>query len=229
MRRSVLLVAFAALLLVAGCGGAGNTANTSTVGPKQDKFAGFERCPRRALAALPLNAAAEKSARRIAKRRVGRSPQITIRVRPAADAGARGREVRFLCGPKVARRAVVVFTYDHRYDRGRTRGRAWLSIPSWSRASPTAIGCGTWSTKRAGSYSVQPGSDTPARSAALAWPPSDPRSRPGLRDRTGAPHMRMTHIQMSRADRPARECQGAGNRRCVARPATAKQCDEHGT
>jgi hypothetical protein len=119
MRRSVLFLAFTGLMLVAGCGGAGNTATTSTVDPKQDKLAaGFERCPRRALAALPLNAAAEKSAKRIATRRVGRSPQITIRVRPAADAGARGHEVRFLCGPKVARRAVVVFTYDHRYDRG---------------------------------------------------------------------------------------------------------------
>jgi hypothetical protein len=59
-----------------------------------------------------------KSARNIAERRVGRSRQITITIRPATDAGARGKEVSFMCGPKVAHRTLVVFTYDHRYDHG---------------------------------------------------------------------------------------------------------------
>jgi hypothetical protein len=117
MRRAVLFVAVAAMLPVAGCGGSGsNEASTGAARPTQHhaKLAGFERCPRRALDALPLTAAAERSARRIAKRRVGRSPQVTITVRPATDAGARGHEVSFMCGPKVTRRTVVVGTWDYR-------------------------------------------------------------------------------------------------------------------
>jgi hypothetical protein len=120
MRRAATFVAMAALLSVPGCGGAGNEASTSAVRPTQHhaKLAGYERCPRRGFDALPLTAAAEESAQMIAKRQVGRSPQIAIAVRPASHAGARGHEVSFMCGPKVARRTAVVFTYDHRYDRG---------------------------------------------------------------------------------------------------------------
>ena len=122
MRRAVLfVVAMAALLSVAGCGGAGsNEATTRAVQPTRHhaKLARYERCPRRGLDVRPLTAAADESAQKIAKQRVGRSPQIAITVRPATRAGARGHEVSFMCGPKVARRTVVVFTYDHRYDRG---------------------------------------------------------------------------------------------------------------
>lgn len=121
MRRAVVFAALATLLPVAACGGGrSNDASTSAVGPQQHhaKPAGFERCPRRALAALPLTVDAERFADAAARRRVGSSPQITVTVRPATHAGARGHEVRFLCGPKIARRAVVVFTWDHRFDSG---------------------------------------------------------------------------------------------------------------
>jgi hypothetical protein len=119
MRRAALFVAMAALLPVSGCGGGdSNKASTSATTQHHAKLAGYERCPRRGADALPLTTAAEKSAEKIAKRRVGRSPQITITVRPATHAGARGHEVSFMCGPKVAGRTVVVFTYDHRYDHG---------------------------------------------------------------------------------------------------------------
>jgi hypothetical protein len=97
------------------------TGSGGHAGPKQHDAklaAGFERCPRRALAALPLTPDAERFAEAIARRRVGRSPQITVTVRPATHAGARGHEVRFLCGPTIARRALVVFTWDHRFDSG---------------------------------------------------------------------------------------------------------------
>jgi hypothetical protein len=148
MRRAVLFVASTALLLVAGCGssssdhatrqekvqqikdqigqiqryvGEHRSGSGGNAGPKQHDAklaAGFERCPRRALAALPSTPDAERFAEAIARRRVGRSPQITVTVRPATHAGARGHEVRFLCGPKIARRALVVFTWDHRFDSG---------------------------------------------------------------------------------------------------------------
>jgi hypothetical protein len=75
-------------------------------------------CPRRGLDALPLTAGAERSARGIAEARLGSSPEITITARPATHAGTRGTLVSSHCGPKVARRTLVVFTWDHRFDHG---------------------------------------------------------------------------------------------------------------
>jgi hypothetical protein len=129
MRRAALLVALAALLPVAGCGGGGSNEASTLATKHHARLATHERCPRRGRDALPLTVPAEgaklrpfvialKSARNIAERRVGRSPQITITVRPATHAGARGKEVSFMCSPKVARRTLVVFTWDHRYDHG---------------------------------------------------------------------------------------------------------------
>jgi hypothetical protein len=79
------------------------------------------RCPGRGLDALPLSEAAPSIARSLARSRVGRSPRIAINVRPATDAGARGSEVSWMCGPRVARRTLVAFTWDHRFDHGPNR------------------------------------------------------------------------------------------------------------
>jgi hypothetical protein len=129
MRRAVLLVALPALLPVAGCGGGASNEATTLATRHQARLATHGRCPRRGRDALPLTVPTEgaklhpfvialKSARNLAERRVGRSLQITITVRLATHAGARGKEVSFMCGPKVARRTLVVLTWDHRYDHG---------------------------------------------------------------------------------------------------------------
>ena len=76
------------------------------------------RCPGRGLDALPLTNAAGPAARRFARERVGQAPRVTTTVRPATHAGARGSEVSWICGPRVARRTLVVFTWDHRFDSG---------------------------------------------------------------------------------------------------------------
>jgi hypothetical protein len=76
------------------------------------------RCPGRGLDALPLTNAGNSFARSLARGNVGASPRITVRIRPATDAGARGSEVAWMCGPKVARRTLVAFTWDHRFDHG---------------------------------------------------------------------------------------------------------------
>jgi hypothetical protein len=76
------------------------------------------RCPGRGLRARPLTGTADQAARGITERRVGSSPQITTTVRPAMHAGARGSEVANMCGPRIARRTLVVFTWNHHFDHG---------------------------------------------------------------------------------------------------------------
>jgi len=51
-----------------------------------------------------------------------------------------------LCGPKIARRTVVVFTWHHRFDSGPNASASLAQHALVVSASPTAIGCGTWST-----------------------------------------------------------------------------------
>jgi hypothetical protein len=107
-----------------GSGSKGESSSNGGAGAQQPSSHAREasvyarRCPGRGLDALPLTRAAQTSARTIAQQRVGPSPRVTTTVRPASNAGARGSEVTYMCGPRVARRTVVVFTWDHRYDHG---------------------------------------------------------------------------------------------------------------
>lgn len=61
--------------------------------------------------ALTLGPSPKAAARRLARRRVGRSPQIDISVQIAPG-------VPNPCGRRVSKRTVMVFTYDHRFDQG---------------------------------------------------------------------------------------------------------------
>jgi hypothetical protein len=76
------------------------------------------RCPGRGLDALPLTGGGGQAARSFARHQVGPSPRVTTTIRPATSAGPRGKLVSSHCGPKVARRTLVVFTWDHRFDHG---------------------------------------------------------------------------------------------------------------
>jgi hypothetical protein len=131
------LIAFAALLgggLYVGFHGGGGNGPTGTGGePSPGGAAGAHKpaaqprpasvyahrgCPPRASTTLPLTGAGRQAARAFARQRIGRSAAITVRVRPATHAGARGSEVSWMCGPRVARRTLVVFTWGHRFDSG---------------------------------------------------------------------------------------------------------------
>lgn len=96
-------------------GSAGHGSARSASASSEDVY---RRCPGRGLEALPLTGAADQATLGIAERRVGFSPQITTTVRPATDAGIRGEAVSSMCGPKIARRTLVVFTWNHRFDHG---------------------------------------------------------------------------------------------------------------
>lgn len=99
-----------------GAGGGAKSARSSSPS-RQDVYE--RRCPDRGLEILPLTPRAPHAARDIAERTVGPEPPVTTTIRPAMHAGARGSELLHLCGPRAARRSLVVFTWDHRFDHGR--------------------------------------------------------------------------------------------------------------
>lgn len=78
------------------------------------------RCPDRARSALPLGPSAGATTREVALRDYG--PETTAKAKLASeDAAGCGGYVVHTCGGRVARRTVVVYTWDHRFDHGRNK------------------------------------------------------------------------------------------------------------
>jgi hypothetical protein len=92
-------------------GGAAPSAARSASASRQALYR--HRCPGRGLQALPLTQRANAAARSVIARGVGSSPEIDVAIRPGTSSG-----IAHLCGPRVARRTLYVWTYDHRFDHG---------------------------------------------------------------------------------------------------------------